>query len=202
MLLHIKLFIIALAFVPISSLLVTNINVKCRNTIPLNAQEPQSLSDDTRRGYMSILPKLTFLASGLALAQRANAGEYKALLEPTKEFQDEQKLVAAFDAAQAQKRKEWDAIIVRLEKEEDSTALAGIINEMTAFLVKIEGIPRGVKKQEIVKTCRIKKYVNGGKKLDKVKPIWTTPCEIAYQAFIQEYNRRVLPDNSVAKTTF
>jgi hypothetical protein len=205
MLSSIKLFIFTLALGCISSLQVTKSSVKWRSAIPLFAQEPVSISDDAKRGYMSLLPKISLLASvagGLAVAQRANAEAYTQLAEPTKEFKDEQDLVKAFNAEQAKIRKDWDAVMVRLEKEEDSEALAGIIKEMTNFLIAMKGIPTGVKKVEIVKACRIKKYVKGGKKLDKIKPSWTTPCEINYQAFIQEFNRRVLPDNSVAKTTF
>ena len=65
-----------------------------------------------------------------------------------------------------------------------------IIKEMSAFLKSIKSIPTGVKKLEIVKLCRKKKFL--GK---KINPKWTKEVEIAYEAFIQEFNRQVLPDN-------
>jgi len=61
---------------------------------------------------------------------------------------------------------------------------------MIAYLQSIQSIPQGVKKLEIVKLCRKKKFI--GK---KINPKWTKEVEIAYEAFIQEFNRQVLPNN-------
>lgn len=169
----------------------------------LYAQEIRSINDEAKRSIITG-SKITFLAGAVSIlnAQRAVAAEYSFLKEPTKEFQDEEKIVAEFNQKQAKIRQDWDAIIEKLTVTEDSVEIAAIITSMTAFLKKIESIPRGVKKTELVKLCRMKKFEKGGKKLDKVKPVWTVPCEVAYQAFIQEFNKQVLPNNKVANTVF
>lgn len=112
------------------------------------------------------------------------------MTEPTDEFKEELKLAAEFQATQDKIRAKWDSIVARLESSEDSEATESIIKEMTAYLKSISSIPQGVKKREIVKLCRKKKFL--GK---KINPKWTKEIEIAYEAFIQEFNRQVLPNN-------
>ena len=112
------------------------------------------------------------------------------MTDPTEEFREEEKRVAAFNSEQAKIRAKWDFIVERLEASESPSETESIIKEMSAFLKDIKGIPTGVKKLSIVKVCRKKKFV--GK---KINPKWTKEVEIAYEAFIQEFNRQVAPDN-------
>ncbi len=112
------------------------------------------------------------------------------LTDPTEEFKEEEKRVAAFNSEQAKIREKWDLIIERLEASDTPSETESIIKEMSAFLKNIKSIPTGVKKLAIVKICRKKKFV--GK---KINPKWTKDVEIAYEAFIQEFNRQVAPDN-------
>jgi hypothetical protein len=94
----------------------------------------------------------------------------------------EEKKVAAFLAQQKRIRQEWDAIIARLSDATGTSALESTIKELTAHLKKYNtGIPIGVKKTDLVKLCRSKKFVpNTGKKV-RYQPEWTTEVEIAYQ---------------------
>lgn len=112
------------------------------------------------------------------------------MTDPTEEFKEEEKRVAAFNSEQAKIRAKWDFIIERLEASENPSETESVIKEMSSFLKDIKGIPTGVKKLAIVKLCRKKKFL--GK---KINPKWTKEVEIAYEAFIQEFNRQVSPDN-------
>mmetsp|Transcript_501 Transcript_501/g.844 ORF Transcript_501/g.844 Transcript_501/m.844 type:complete len:214 (+) Transcript_501:21-662(+) len=155
--------------------------------------EPQTISN-------SIMGKFSkfnsFAAIGIVLASsvtktRVNAATEQAYLrEPTVDFKEEEKKVAAFQSLQKQIRIKWDAIIDRLQASEEPAETESIIREMIAYLQGIQSIPQGVKKLEIVKLCRKKKFL--GK---KINPKWTKEVEIAYEAFIQEFNRQVLPNN-------
>ena len=143
--------------------------------------EPVSIQDISRRGSTAVLPFLaTLLATGLA-AHAAGTGSGGFLTEPTAEFKDEEKKVADFKAQQQKIRKSWDEVIAKLEASDNPTVTESSIRDLTAILTKYNsGIPSGVKKLELVKTIRAKKYVMVGKK-QKILPTWSKESEIAYQ---------------------
>lgn len=143
--------------------------------------EPVSIQDISRRASGAVLPFLaTLLATGLA-AQAAGTGSGGFLTEPTAEFKDEEKKVADFKAQQQKIRKAWDEVIAKLEASDNPTVTESSIRDLTAILTKYNsGIPSGVKKLELVKTIRAKKYVMVGKK-QKILPTWSKESEIAYQ---------------------
>ena len=58
------------------------------------------------------------------------------------------------------------------------------------------GVPPGVKKMDMVKAVRVKKYVMEGRKM-VLLPTWNTDAEIAYQALVQEFTKQMLPNNKV-----
>lgn len=131
--------------------------------------------------------------------------EYTYLAEPTQEFKDEQKRFANFKQEQLKVRKDWDVLITTLKGSEGKPEVTAVtLKEMNNFLKRIEGIPTGVKKTDIVKLCRGLKFAGGGKKISllKIKDSWNVQCEIEYEALIQEYNKEVLPNNKVANTVF
>jgi hypothetical protein len=115
---------------------------------------------------------------------------YKYLKEPTEDFKIEERKVAEFNKAQAKIRGDWDDLISKLSSSETPESLESSIKAITAFLVSLQTIPRGVKKADLVKECRKKKF--SGK---KVRAEWTVPVEIAYQSLIQEFNKEVAPNN-------
>jgi hypothetical protein len=117
------------------------------------------------------------------------------LTESTADFKDEEKKVAEFNKAQQKIRSEWDAVIARLEGSNDPKTTETALVDLKAILTKYdEGIPTGVKKKNLVKSARAKKYIMQGRK-EVILPTWSTDAEIAYQALIQEFNKQVLPNN-------
>ena len=132
----------------------------------------------------------------------AGTGNKNYLKEPTSEFRDEEKKVLDFNKAQAKIRQEWDAIIARLENTNDAATTEAAIKDLKGVLTKYDqGIPAGVKKNELVKLARSKKYVLQGRK-QVTLPTWSVDAEIAYQALIQEFNRQVLPNNRLPDQKF
>ena len=146
--------------------------------------EPVSIQDISKRASTAVLPFLaTLLATGLA-AKAAGTGDGGFLTEPTAEFKDEEKKVADFKAQQQKIRKSWDEVIAKLEASDNPTVTESSIRDLTAILTKYNsGIPSGVKKLELVKTIRAKKYVMVGKK-QKILPTWSKESEIAYQVIL------------------
>lgn len=143
--------------------------------------EPISIQESAKKVSSAVLPFLaTLLTTGL-VARAAGTGVQGFLTEPTLEFKDEEKKVAEFKAQQQKIRKSWDEIIVKLEASDSPLVTEACIKDLTAVLVKYNsGIPSGVKKLELVKTIRAKKYVMVGKK-QKILPTWSKESEIQYQ---------------------
>lgn len=143
--------------------------------------EPISIQENAKRVSSAIFPFFaTMLTAGLA-ARAAGTGDASFLTEPTPEFKDEEKKVADFKAQQQKIRKSWDEVISKLEASDSPAITEACIRDLTAILTKYNsGIPSGVKKLELVKTIRAKKYVMVGKK-QKILPTWSKDSEIAYQ---------------------
>ena len=71
--------------------------------------------------------------------------------------------------------------------------------QLKKIIDDLEGILVGITKRPVVKACRLKKFgefQGRGKK----KTYWTKDVEIAYQAFIQAYNRETNPDTTTRST--
>ena len=146
--------------------------------------EPISNQYSVKKASSAILPFLaTLLTTGL-VASASGTGAAGFLTEPTAEFKDEEKKVADFKAQQNKIRKSWDEIIAKLEASDSPLITEACIKDLTAVLTKYNsGIPSGVKKLELVKTIRAKKYIMVGKK-QKILPTWSKESEIAYQVTI------------------
>ena len=143
--------------------------------------QPISIQTNAKKFSTAALPFFaTLLTSGL-IAKAAGTGSGGFLVEPTAEFKDEEKKVADFKAQQQKIRKSWDDVIAKLEGSDNPITTETCIKDLTAILVKYNaGIPSGVKKLELVKTIRAKKYIMVGKK-QKILPTWSKDSEIAYQ---------------------
>lgn len=151
---------------------------------------PSSISFRPKTLLRSMVPLLaTVVSVATAASSRAVAAQgYR--LEPSAEFKEEEQRTAAYNALQIKIRKDWDVIIEQLIAAEDPVTTTAVLKEMTVFLSKLDGIPTGIKKMDIVKICRKKKF-NGR----KIKPTWTTPVEIAYEKFISDFNKKVAPES-------
>jgi len=121
------------------------------------------------------------------------------LKEPTSDFQDELKKTAAFEAGQKKIRAEWDGVVKKLTESATAEDKEENIKKLTAILVRTENIPEGVKKQPLVKTIRTLKFVDPGSRKKTLLPSWSKNTEIAYQAFVLEFNKHLVPDNRPAK---
>lgn len=83
--------------------------------------------------------------------------------------------------------------MVKVAGADDPRTIEKSLQDLSALMAKIDGIPSGVTKKDLVKTCRTKKF--DGKKIRL--SIWDKDTEIAYEALIQDFNRRSLPNNKV-----
>ena len=147
---------------------------------------------------MFIALTLPTMINTIALPQIAYADKaYKSLDQPTAEFLEEVKNAAAKKEADLKVRKEWDIIIEKLIKSGTAEGKENALKDLTSLLRKYNnGIPTGVKKIEVVKLCRSLKYDDPLSKRKKTLPTWTTPVEIAYEAFIQEFNKQITPKSA------
>jgi len=144
-----------------------------------------------------VFPSLTY-AAGVAATKNERESRVKGYLtDPTDEFKLEQKRTKEFRDSQMKYKQKWDGILENFETSTSPADTEAKLNALTAILVELQSIPIGVKKLELVKTCRKKKF-NG----KKVRAEWTTPVEIAYQKLIQEFNKQVLPNNKVTEQIF
>lgn len=143
--------------------------------------EPISIQESAKRSSSAMLPFFATLLTAGLVARASGTGDAGFLTEPTLEFKDEEKKVADFKAQQQKIRKSWDEVISKLEASDSPVITEACIRDLTAILTKYNsGIPSGVKKLELVKTIRAKKYVMVGKK-QKILPTWSKDSEIAYQ---------------------
>ena len=129
----------------------------------------------------------------IAPVQAAVKGFY--LTEPSSSFLEEEKRTDALRKQQTATRQSWDALVEEFTSAPVPPKREQALIKMKAFLKSIDTLPTGVKKLDLVKTCRAQKF-NG----KKVKPEWTKEVEIAYQALIQEWNRQANPKNPGDKT--
>lgn len=162
-----------------------------RDYVPVSNKDHSLIT--TKKNVYSALLISSSIFAGIFNPTRANAKGPQYLTEPTEEFKDEEARVAAFQAEQQRIRKEWDRIVDRLATSDDPKVTAQLLRDLKSFLVNIQDMPVGVKKRDLVKLCRGKKF-NGR----KIKPNWTKEVESEYEILIQEINRRLVPVNAVS----
>lgn len=167
-----------------------------------NNKTPQSLHDIHRgdiRKFLDIskiaFGVITSVSSIPMISNAANKGFY--LIEPTEEFKDEEKKVKDFGASRNKIRQKWDQILEKFKSTTKSEELASSLRELTKVIEDINDIPTGVKKTELVKVIRAKKFQESKKRKKDTFPYWTTDVEIAYNDLIRQYTKSANPDNSV-----
>jgi len=62
----------------------------------------------------------------------------------------------------------WNSIITTFTNSEDTSVLEKSLVDLKAILVEQQEVPTGVKRKDLVKTCRKKKFVEGSKTKKKV----------------------------------
>ncbi|CAK9253184.1 unnamed protein product [Sphagnum jensenii] len=119
------------------------------------------------------------------------------LTEPTTDFLEEQQRTAELKKQQINIRKIWDSIIEEIKASDSPATTEAALKKLNKLLATIETIPTGVKKLDLVKTCRAQKFEGQGRKV-RIKKTWTKDVEIAYEALIQQFNRQANPKNIVS----
>jgi hypothetical protein len=110
-----------------------------------------------------------------ALARREPLPEY--LTEPTEAFKESERQRDEFRRAQLQIKREFNTVLDRFTFESKSEEeLINDLKELRYLVKKTEGLPLGIKKDEMVKIIRAK----------KAKGFWPTDVEIAYQKLTSE----------------
>jgi hypothetical protein len=100
-----------------------------------NSDVPGKLERKVAKVLVPIVSTL-FAGSFSTLAAGTGTGNY--LKEPTVEFKDEEKRVAAFAAVQKKIRQEWDAVMVKLAASNDPKSVESALKDLKAILVKYD----------------------------------------------------------------
>lgn len=117
------------------------------------------------------------------------------LTEPTSEFKLEENKVLEYQAVRSQIRKQWDTILSSLMSRDRAEDIEADLQALTKLLRDLQDIPIGVKKTDLVKTIRGKKFDPTSTKRKKaVMSYWTTPVEMAYQDLIRIWDKNASPD--------
>ena len=129
-----------------------------------------------RESFAAILATtLTLATAAPAFAGREPRAEY--LTEPTEEFKASEKQRDEFRRSQLLLKKSFTTVLDRFtfESKTDLQFIADL-KELRSLVVRTEGLPLGIKKEELVKIIRAK----------KAKGYWPTDVEIAYQDLTRE----------------
>ena len=158
---------------------------------------PSSIQKRTREGTLkkSILPLLLSTTAACAMMSTstiANAAQF--LKEPTEDFKAETAKTQALAAKEKKIRADFDVLLQKFIDTPESDALENNpternIRAMINFIKPLDGVPPGIKKTDIVKPCRAKKFSNPKRR--EIKKTCTKECEIAYQELIQLFNRKM-----------
>jgi len=129
-----------------------------------------------RDSFAAILSTAALVASSpAALAAREPRPEY--LTEPTEAFKESERQRDEFRRNQLIIKKKFNLVLDRLTFESKTEAeIIADLKELQSLVITTEGMPLGVKKDEMVKIIRAK----------KAKGFWPTDVEYAYQALIRE----------------
>ncbi|CAB9508538.1 expressed unknown protein [Seminavis robusta] len=141
-----------------------------------------ALEAHSRRQWLAVGAAAVFLP--LASANAEPRPMY--LTEPTDEFKANEAKAAEFRRVQlAQKKKFIDAVDKLLSEGENEEALAGDLKALRVLVIETEGLPIGIKKDDLYKQIRSK----------KAKGYWPTSVEIAYQSLKNEILFQQSPDS-------
>jgi hypothetical protein len=107
------------------------------------------------------------------------------LTEPTEEFKANESKAAEFRRKNLQAKKEFADLLNRVtDAPNDEGALLAALDEMRRTVRKNAGLPIGITKEEVIKTCRRR----------KAKKYWPTNVEIAYQDLLAEIQYQQSPN--------
>ena len=161
-----------------------------------NNFSPKSMRKHQVQEVQGKLMTSTATATVLALLSTSTAVSARSefLKEPTEDFKAETAKTQGLALKEKKIRTDFDALIKKFIDTPESDALENNPTEknlraLINFLKPLDGVPSGIKKIDIVKPCRAKKFSNPKRR--EIKKTWTKECEIAYQELIQLFNRKM-----------
>ena len=117
----------------------------------------------------------TTLSPQPAFAKREPLPEY--LTEPTDEFKESERQRDEFRRRQLAVKRKFNTVLDRMTFESKTEEqLIEDLKELRYLVIETEGLPLGIKKDEMIKIIRAK----------KAKGFWPTNVEIAYQKLTSE----------------
>ncbi len=146
-------------------------------TTPATTQLFMSSSETNRRQVISkLISGITLtVAATPAFARREPLPEY--LTEPTDEFKESERQRDEFRRKQLAIKRKFNTVLDRLTFESKTEEeLVNDLKELRYLVIETEGLPLGIKKEEMIKIIRAK----------KAKGFWPTNVEIAYQKLTSE----------------
>lgn len=180
----------------VSSVFSSTFHLSNAFTVPSSLSTSTSTSTSTTTTCLHMKPNnrrqaITTLLSGIittstttsiitsqpqpAFAKREPLPEY--LTEPTEEFKESERQRDEFRRKQLVIKRKFNTVLDRLtfesKTEED---LVNDLKELRYLVIETEGLPLGIKKEEMIKIIRAK----------KAKGFWPTNVEIAYQKLTGE----------------
>ena len=139
------------------------------------AREPVETNISRRNAFPMIFSAFATTAIASPVFAREARPEY--LTEPTDDFKESERQRDEFRRNQLIIKKKFNAVLDRLTFESKSEEeLKTDLVELRQLVTSTEGLPLGIKKEELVKIIRAK----------KAKGFWPTSVEVAYQALTTE----------------
>lgn len=121
------------------------------------------------------------------------------LTEPTEKFQAELAKGQQYDEYRAKIKLAFQNLFKDFEAAEKPEDLIKTLTAMETYLSKINDMPTGIRKKEIVRICRAKKFIIiPNVKKPKPQPNWTEEVERAYVKLILTVDRLLAPDSAVS----
>jgi hypothetical protein len=160
-------------------------NSVIQRATPLFATSENGNVSNRRQALTNLLTSasLSFTLFSNVLPAHAARPEY--LTEPTDEFKESERQRDEFRRKQLVIKKKFNTVLDRLTFESQSEQeLIADLKELRSLVIDTEGLPLGIKKDELIKIIRAK----------KAKGFWPTNVEIAYQDLTREISFQQSPN--------
>lgn len=155
---------------------------------PLYATSEHESVCNRRKVLGNVLSSITLscaLSTNASPAHAAGQPRPEYLTEPTDEFKESERQRDEFRRKQLLIKKKFNTVLDRLTFESQSEQeLVDDLKELRSLVIATEGLPLGIKKDELIKIIRAK----------KAKGFWPTNVEIAYQDLTREISYQQSPN--------
>lgn len=157
------------------------------STTSLSLSNDNENNNSRREAISKLLSGITFAATTAsaqpAFARREPSPEY--LTEPTDAFKESERQRDEFRRQQLLKKRQFTTVLDRLTFESKTEEeIINDLKELRKLVIETEGLPLGIKRDELVKIIRAK----------KAKGFWPTDIEIAYQKLTSEISYQQSPN--------